>query len=152
GLVGFTALPADHPWRRPWTRAAGAATVLGAIALAILAPSLTNVRTEVRFIRATHASLIATLNDPRVRAAQRCGPLTFPTYRLVPDSRWHRDGRIGARSAARHPYGVEVFVLGPKALQRYGFAAGTSPLVNVPDAGYAPVARHGLLSAYARCP
>ena len=151
-LAGFTALPREHPWRRPWMRAAAAATALGAIALAILAPSITNVRNEVRLIRNTHTSLIALLDDPKVQAARRCGTLTFPTYRLVPDSRWHRDGSIGARSALRHAYGVEVFALTPKALQRYGFAAGTSPLVNLPDPGYAPLARHGLLAAYSRCP
>jgi hypothetical protein len=152
GLVGFTALPPEHAWRRTWARASAAATVLGAIVLAILAPSLTNVRAEVRLIRSTHDSLIALLDDPQVRAAQRCGPLTFPTYRLAPDARWHRDGRIGARSARRYAQGVEVFALGQKALRRYGFAAGTSPLVNLPDPGYAPLVRHGLLSAYARCP
>ncbi len=151
-LAGFTALAADHPGRRLWMRGSIAATVVGAIGLAILAPSLTNVREEVRFIRATHDSLIALLDDPGVVAARRCGTLTFPTYRLVPDARWHRDGRIGARSDRRRRYGVEVFALGQKALRRYGFAAGTSPLVNLPDPGYAPLARHGLLSAYSRCP
>jgi hypothetical protein len=151
-LAGFTALAREHPWRRTWLRASAAATVLGAIGLAILAPSLTNVRAEVRFIRATHDSLIALLDDPRVVAARRCGTLTFPTYRLVPDARWHRDGAVGARSAQRREHGVEVFALTPKALRRYGFAAGTSPLVNLPDPGYAPLARHGLLSAYSGCP
>jgi hypothetical protein len=151
-LAGFSALAPEHPWRRAWARAAAGATLLGALALAILAPSLTNVRAEMRFIRATHDSLVALLDDPAVIAARRCGPLTFPTYRLVPDARWHRDGRIGARSARRRPYGVEVFALTQKALRRYGLAAGTSPLVNLPDPGYAPLARHGLLSAYSRCP
>jgi hypothetical protein len=151
-LAGFTALAADHPWRRRWMRASAGATIVGAIGLAILAPSLTNVREEVRFIRATHDSLIALLDDPGVAAARRCGALTFPTYRLVPDARWHRDGRIGARSAQRRASGVEVFALTQKALRRYGFAAGTSPLVNLPDPGFAPLARHGLLSAYSRCP
>ena len=79
----------------------------------------------------------------------RCGTLTFPTYRLVPDASWHlEDARIGARSALRRDRGVEVFALGQKALRRYGFAAGTSPSVNLPSPGFAPVARHGLLSAY----
>ncbi|HWK27793.1 MAG TPA: glycosyltransferase family 39 protein [Solirubrobacter sp.] len=152
-LLGFTALAAEHPWRRAWTRAAAATAVVGAIGLAILAPSLTNVREEVRFIRATHDSLIATLDDPQVRAAMRCGTLTFPTYRLVPDARWHLPhASIGARSAKRRDRGVEVFALGPKALRRYGFAAGTSTSVNIPSDGFAPIARHGILAAYARCP
>jgi hypothetical protein len=153
-LAGFTALAPDHPWRRSWVRGSAAATVAGAIGLAILAPSLTNVREELRFIRATHDSLVGLLDDPEVTAALRCGVVTFPTYRLVPDARWHLDAprtAVGARSARRRDRGVEVFALGQKALRRYGFADGTSPLVNVPSPGYAPVARHGLLSAYRRC-
>jgi hypothetical protein len=147
-LLGFTERPSL--W---WPRASAAAAVLGVIGLIVLAPTLTNVREEVRFIRATHDSLVATLDDPAVRAAMRCGALTFPTYRLVPDARWHAEGaRIGSRSALRREAGVEVFALGQKALRRYGFAAGTSPSVNLPSPGYEPLARHGLLSAYARCP
>jgi hypothetical protein len=88
-----------------------------------------------------------------VRAGLRCGALTFPTYRLVPDAKWHLpDATIGARSAQRRSSGVEIFALGQKALKRYGFAAGTSPSVNLPSEGFAPVARHGLLAAYTRCP
>ena len=80
--------------------------------------------------------------------------MTFPTYRLVPDARWHLpDASIGARSArgARESRGVEVFALGQKALRRYGFAAGTSPAVNLPSEGFTPIARRGLLSAFSRC-
>ena len=151
-LVGFTTLQASHPWRRRWAQGAAAATLVGVVGLAILAPSLTNVREELRFIRATHDSLIATLDDPAVRAGLRCGALTFPTYRLVPDAKWHLpDATIGARSAARRERGVEAFALGQKALKRYGFAAGTSPSVNLPSEGFVPVARHGLLAAFTRC-
>jgi hypothetical protein len=151
-LLGFSSLEAGHPWRRRWVQGSAAATVVGAIGLIILAPSITNVREEVRFIRATHDSLIATLDDPAVRHAMRCGTLTFPTYRLVPDATWHlEDAAIGARSAQRRATGVEVFALGQKALRRYGFAAGTSPSVNLPGEGFTPIARHGLLAAYARC-
>ena len=88
-LLGFTALARDHAWRRRWAQGSAAATVVGALGLIVLAPSLTNVREELRFIRATHDSLIAMLDDPAVRAGLRCGTLTFPTYRLVPDARWH---------------------------------------------------------------
>jgi hypothetical protein len=151
-LLGFTALPREHAWRKRWTQGSAAATVVGALGLIILAPSLTNVREELRFIRSTHDSLIALLDDPAVRADMRCGPLTFPTYRLVPDARWHLpDATIGARSAKRRERGVEVFALGQKALRRYGFAAGTSPSVNVPSDGFRPLTRHGLLSAFSRC-
>jgi hypothetical protein len=146
-LLGFT-----ETGNRTWARASAAAAALGVIGLAILAPSLTNVREELRFIRATHDSLIATLDDPAVREGMACGTLTFPTYRLVPDARWHApDARIGARSAKRRATGIEVFALGQKAVRRYGLAAGTSPRVNLPSPGFSPVARHGVLSAYRRC-
>jgi hypothetical protein len=146
-LLGFT-----ETGNRTWAKASAAATVLGVIGLIILAPSLTNVREELRFIRQTHDSLIATLDDPAVEQGIACGTLTFPTYRLVPDARWHAPGAwIGARSAKRRPTGIEVFALGQKAVRRYGFAAGTSPRVNLPSPGFAPVARHGVLAAYRRC-
>ena len=151
-LLGFAALEREHPWRSLWMRASAAATVVGAIGFIVLSPSLTNVREEVRFIRATHDSLIALLDDPKVRDAMECGTLTFPTYRLVPDARWHLpDASIGSRSARRRDRGVEVYMLGQKALRRYGFAAGTSPSVNLPSEGFTPLARHGLLSAFSRC-
>ena len=84
----------------------------------------------------------------------RCGPLTFPNYRLVPDSRWLLDlpaRRVGARSARRRTRGVAMFVLGVKELKRYGFAAGASPSTNVPDPGFVPIARNRRFSAYAAC-
>ena len=82
------------------------------------------------------------------------GPLTFPTYRLVPDSRWMLDlpaRRVGARSAKRRTRGVAIFVLTPKGLSRFGFAQGTSPTVNVPDPGFVPIARNRSYAAYASC-
>jgi hypothetical protein len=84
----------------------------------------------------------------------RCGPLTFPNYRLVPDARWMLDlppGRVGARSARRRDRGVAMFVIGAKELERFGFAAGASPSTNVPDPGFVPVARNARYAAYAAC-
>jgi hypothetical protein len=153
-LAGFTTLAADHPWCRPWTRASAAAAVLGAVGIAIAAPSLTNVRAELAFIRTTHDDLVAMLDDRRVRAAWECGPITFPTYRLVPDARWHLDApreRVSARSAQRRPTGVAMFALTSKGLRRYGFADGASPLTNIPDPGFERIAVNGSFSAYAHC-
>ena len=70
-----------------------------------------------RFIRDSHAGLVATLDAPPVRAGMRCGPLTFPNYRLVPDSRWHLDAprtAVSARSARRRATGVAVFPTHPQ--------------------------------------
>ena len=92
---------------------------------------------------------------PRCGAASRCGPLTFPNYRLVPDARWILDlprERVGARSALRRTSGAALFVIGEKSLRRYGFADGASPSTNAPDPGFVPVARRGRFVAYAACP
>lgn len=154
GLAGFTTLPGADPLRRLWIRASIAAVVIGAAGLAVLAPSLSNVSSELRFIRGSHDALVSLLDDSRVRARMACGPLTFPNYRLVPDARWHLDvprERIGARSARRRPYGVAVFALTPKGLRRFGFADGASPTTNIPDSGYLPLARNDRFSAFARC-
>ena len=70
-LLGFTTLPHGAPARRRWARASAAAAVLGAVGLVVLAPSLTNVREELRFIRATHDSLVATARRP-ARCARGC--------------------------------------------------------------------------------
>jgi hypothetical protein len=154
GLAGFATLPGADPLRRLWIRASIAAVVIGAVGLAVLAPSLSNVSSELRFIRGSHDALVSLLDDPRVRARMACGPLTFPNYRLVPDARWHLDvprERVGARSARRRPYGVAVFALTPKGLRRFGFADGASPTTNIPDSGYLPLARNDRFSAFARC-
>jgi hypothetical protein len=150
-LLGFT--EAEGRVRALWQRASAGAAVLGAVGLVLLAPSLTNVTEEMRFIRNTHDSLVALFDQPAVQAGMRCGTLTFPTYRLVPDAKWHReDARIGARSALRRDRGVEVFALGQKALRRYGFADGTNPTVNLPNPAFERAASAGLLVAYVRCP
>jgi 4-amino-4-deoxy-L-arabinose transferase-like glycosyltransferase len=153
-LAGFTTLPSAHPLRRRWARASGTAAVLGVAVLAILAPSLGRITDELSFLRATHDSLVALVDDPRVRTAMRCGPVTFPNYRLVPDSRWHLDAprsAVGARSALRRRRGVAVFALTRKGLRRLGFADGASPTTNVPDPGFDRIVVNARFSAYAAC-
>ncbi len=152
-LAGFTTLP-DGPLRRRWGRASALAAVLGLAAVAVLAPSLGRISAELRFIRDSHDRLVALLDAPRVRAGLRCGPLSFPNYRLVPDARWHLDASpaaVVARSARRPRSGVAIFALTPKGLRRFGFADGASSSTNLPDAGFAPLARNDRFSAFLSC-
>jgi hypothetical protein len=155
GVAGWTTLPPGAPARRPWRALTAAAVVVGLVFFAVKAPVLERLVTELRFTRGTHDELVTLLRTPQVREGLRCGPLTFPNFRLVPDARWILDlpaERVGARSAKRRDAGVAVFVLGQKTLKRYGFADGASPSTNVPDPGFAPLVRVGRFSAYARCP
>jgi hypothetical protein len=153
GVLGFTTLE-PGPLRRAWSRAAIGAAVVGIAFVAIRSPAVGTLRGELRFIKGSHDDLVAILHAPAVRRDMRCGPITFPTYRLVPDTRWLLDlpaRRVGARSARRRSRGVAMFVLGEKELRRFGFAAGASPSTNVPDPGFVPIARNGRFSAYAAC-
>jgi hypothetical protein len=153
GVLGFTTIGAGA-LRLWWTRAAIAAAVLGAVFVVVKAPVIDRLFAELRFIRGTHAELRAILTTPEVRRAMRCGPITFPNYRLVPDTRWMLDlpaSRVGARSAKRRDRGVAIFVVGRKELERFGFAAGASPSTNVPDPGFVPIARNARYTAYANC-
>jgi hypothetical protein len=153
GVLGFTTL-APGRLRRMWSRAAMAAALVGVVFVAVKSPAVGTLRGELRFIKGSHDDLVAILHAPAVQSDLRCGALTFPNYRLVPDSRWLLDvpaRRVGARSARRRTRGVAIFVLGAKELKRYGFAAGASPSTNVPDPGFAPIARNARFSAYAAC-
>jgi hypothetical protein len=153
GVLGFTTLE-PGPLRRAWSRAALGAVVVGAAFVVVKAPVVNTLRTELRFIKGSHDDLVAILHAPPVQRGLRCGPITFPNYRLVPDTRWLLDlpaSRVGARSARRRSRGVAMFVLGEKELERYGFAAGASASTNVPDPGFVPIARNKRFSAYAAC-
>jgi hypothetical protein len=153
GVLGFTTL-AQGRLRTLWARAAIGAAVVGVAFVVVKAPVVNTLRGELRFIKGSHDDLVAILDEPAVRRDMRCGPITYPNYRLVPDTRWLLDlpaRRVGARSAQRHTRGVAMFVLGTKELQRYGFAAGASPSTNVPDPGFSPIAHNARFAAYAAC-
>jgi hypothetical protein len=153
GVLGFTTLEPGR-LRRIWSRAAIGAAIVGVAFVAIRSPAVGTLRGELRFIKGSHDDLVAILHAPAVQRDMRCGPITYPNYRLVPDTRWLLDlpaRRVGARSARRRSRGVAIFVLGEKELRRFGFAAGASPTTNVPDPGFVPIARNKRFSAYAAC-
>ncbi|MEA2194338.1 MAG: hypothetical protein QOG42_772, partial [Solirubrobacteraceae bacterium] len=86
-VMGFATLEPGVS-RTRWRRAAVGALAVGVVFLAAKAGSFGALRSELRFIARTHDEVGGLLSDPRVRAGLRCGALTFPTYRLVPDARW----------------------------------------------------------------
>ena len=144
-VLGFTTLDPGAT-RTRWRAAAGAALVLGVVFLVVKASSFGGLRSELRFIGATHDDVRALLATRTVREGMRCGPLTFPTYRLVPDARWMLDvpaGRVRSRAEDPRLGAVAVYIAGDaKAERRFGRADGVSRRTNRPPPGE-PAARSG---------
>jgi hypothetical protein len=139
-LGGFTTLEPGVR-RTRWRAAAVGGLVVGLAFLALKASSFGRLAGELRFIRATHAELRMLL-DGASRETLSCGPLTFPTYRLVPDARWILDaGPAQVRSRAQDPHrGALAVYLDPTApaqdaakfARRFGRADGVSRETNEP--------------------
>lgn len=152
--VGGFELLAPGRARTLWTRGAIAAAVVGALFLVVRIPSFTRLADELRFIHATHVDVARTAGDARVRAARSCGPLTLPTYRLIPDLRFelHAGRRaVVSRAVTRDSDGVALVLVGDKPVRRFGKADGVPRGTNVAPPGFAPIAEHGMLRAYAAC-
>lgn len=135
-----------------------AAIVAGLAFTAVKLGTVDRLTTELRYNRSIHRDLVSLLDDGAVRRALRCGPLSTPNYRLVPESRWHLDAdssAVVARSApgADPETGVALVVAGQeKTIKRYGYADGAPRRTNRPPAGFAPLARRGSFVALVRCP
>jgi hypothetical protein len=144
--------------RQAWALAALLAIAGGALytATRVKLPSLT---TELRFRGDSHVALVDLLDQRTVRAGLRCGPLSLPNHKLLPDSRWILDlpkDRVLARSdpAARGRLGrgVAVYVTGRTAIFRQAYTQDAdSSLIQVPPPGFARRATSRYYAAYVRC-
>jgi len=152
-VMGFATLEPGRA-RDRWRLAAVGALVVGVAFLAIKASSFERLRAELRFIERTHVQVSGLVDDPRVRRGMRCGALTFPTYRLVPDARWIlaiRAGRVRSRAEDPTPGAVGVYIAGDEKFERrFGRADGVSTTTNaLPRA--APSLRRGPFRVFVRC-
>ncbi|HEX5924435.1 MAG TPA: hypothetical protein VFY45_11430 [Baekduia sp.] len=147
-------LPAGYLVTR--SRALLAVAVVAGLAFVIIrADAFDRLATELRFIRSTHDDLTAVLHTPAVATGRRCGAITLPNYRLVPDTRWILDAsqkQVGSRSAVQREHGVALLLVGEKLLRRYGFADGASPKTNAPPDGFLRGPMRGGFTAYVSCP
>jgi hypothetical protein len=156
---GWTMLRPGTAVRRVWAVGAAAIVAYGVVYTATRV-NVGALFTELQFRGDAHAALVRTLDDPRVRAGLRCGPLSVPNHKLIPDSRWVLDlprrkvvARTDPRAARRARRGVAVEVLGRTTILRQAYSQRRdSPLVAVPDRRFSgPVAISGFYSAYVRC-
>jgi len=104
----------------------------------------------------------ALVRDPRVQAGAHCGPITLPTYRLVPELTFALDVRpktIQSRATALGGIGPQqsgvAIVVDPAnhgALTTFGQAAGVPFSTNAVPPGFTVIARRGPFAAAVRCP
>jgi hypothetical protein len=117
---------------------------------------------ELTFRGDSHASLRALLANPKVRAGLRCGPVSTPNHKLIPDTRWLLDAsaskviaRSNAHGRSRIDRGVAIYAVNRQSLLRSGFTAGDDSaqdtLNSIPMAGFTRVAFTPYYSAYVRC-
>ena len=111
----------------------------------------------------SHRALVRLLDDPKVRAGLRCGPLSVPNHKLIPEARWIlKAGEHGvvARSddaeVKRTRRGVALFTIDRTAFVIEQLADPTVPhnVVErelIPQPGFTRVKANGYFSAYARC-
>ena len=153
---GFTVLEPSR-LRTAWMGAAAAVLAFGVVFTAEHL-NLRRFDAELSFRGQAHDDLVRVLDDPRVRAGLRCGPLTLPNHKLVPDSRWIADlpyERVLARAdpKVRVPRrGVALYVTSRFAMFKQALTSPTdSALVQVPPAGYERVLVSRFYSAYVAC-
>jgi hypothetical protein len=126
--------------------------------------SVTSLRAELRFLADARTDVRALIDERAVRRAARCGPISLPTYRLVPEIRLQLDvgsRRVLARSDPRarrlgaFDRGVAITVdesaADGKWRRRYAQADGVPRSTKPAPPGFRRVARSGAFVAWARC-
>jgi len=155
---GWTML-ADGRARTVW-RAAFVVLLIGGVAYTIVNLNLVRFRNELDFRERYRADLINVLADPAVKAGLRCGPLSTPNHKLIPDIRWVTglsEDEVIARSddskGDRIDTGVALYVTGRYALLRQAFVTNLDATeTQLPMPGFQRVATSGYYGAYVRCP
>jgi hypothetical protein len=160
-LGGFTMLPRGSGGRRAWAAGAALAVVLGLVWTAFHPPSFVRFNNELVFRGESGRSLHALLQDPDVKRGLRCGPLSLPTHKFIPDARWILDApehEVLARSQKaaavrrRMRYGVAVVTTSRQNLVRNGFTDTTKAIAAVPPPGFRLLEVDRYFAAYVRCP
>jgi len=110
---------------------------------------------ELRFRGEAHHDLVKVLRNPAVRAGLKCGPLTTPNHKLVPDSRWVADlpdDRVIARANGSADRGVALVVTSRFAILKQAWTdANDDALIQLPPPGFKRVATSRFYGAYVRC-
>ena len=156
-LGGFTVLERGT-LRKVWAGLSIAVVIGGAVFTAFHL-NLNRFDAELSFRGKAHDDLVRVLADPKVKAGLRCGPLTLPNHKLVPDSRWIADlpyAKVRARADPKlkpqPTKGVGIYVTSRFALFKHAFTSpNDSVLIEVPPPGFTRVKVTPFYSAYVAC-
>jgi len=157
-LAGWTMLRRDLWIRKVWAVAAGLIVIYG-VAFTATRVNFHVFDAELKLRGTSHRSLADLVDQPAVQAARRCGPVTVPNHKLVPDTRWLLGAdaeqvlaRADPAAKARARKGVSIFVVDRGALLRQALVADTDdPFDNVPQPGFRRIAFTPYYAAYVRC-
>lgn len=147
-------------------RVAGAALVLGVIGtggyLVLKADSFAalgrGVLREARWQR--QATQVVRSEAVQRRLADGCGPISLPTYRLIPELLLRADLPVGSvvsrarelGGVGQRPTGIALVIVGDRAArERMGWAAGVPRSTNAIPPGFIPIGQLGPILATARC-
>jgi hypothetical protein len=166
---GWAMLERGSRLRGVWIAAAVVLVAYGAVS-AVSTLSLSNLRTTLAEHNDFHEELARALHDPRVAAAvRRCGLVSLPDNKLIPDARWilgsYGQKDIVARSQARalaehdmpalerrlHRRSVAIYPLGSAVFVEAIVDAGDSALDQVPLARFARLYESRYYAVYANC-
>jgi hypothetical protein len=165
-LGGWTMLEPGGLFRRAWALGALLLVIYGVTAAATTI-SLQQIRTELGFRGDSHVALDAILRKPQVKAGLRCGPLSLPNRKLVPDARWilgRGPSGVVDRSqalvlaAAGKPalmnsiqHGVALYPTGLAVAREALVDATDNPAEQLPMANFVRVAATQYYGAYVNC-
>lgn len=160
-IAGWTMLVPSRT-RTAWMIGAAAIVILGVVFTATrLNP--TRFDNELRFRGQAHDDLSEVLSDPKVKAGLRCGPLTVPNHKIVPDARWIAglgDGRALARAESYRDdrdvplpdEGVAIVVTSRFAILKHAWSdTSDDPRIQVPPEDFTRVKTTRFYAAYVRC-
>jgi len=168
-IAGWSLLERGSWLRRVWIVGAVGVVLVGGVSAAQKF-SFTNLRDTLAYHEDFHAGLAKALHDPAVAAAvKRCGTISLPDNKLIPDARWilnstgQRDivARSDVRSEAeagkdslrrRLSRGdVAIYPLGAAVFYEAIVDVGDNPLDQVPPRGYRRLYASGYYAVYANC-
>jgi hypothetical protein len=157
--VGFGGWSTLAPSRtRTWWAIAAGVIVVGGTAFTATRLDLNYFDNELSFRGAAHRDLVKVLDSAPVKRGLACGPLSVPSHKLVPDSRWIAglsSERVIARAdpkASQPRRGVAIVVTSRFAIFKQAWSSPTDDArIQLPPAGFDRAVTTPFYAAYVRC-